>query len=585
MTLQRLFPTLVYRGHLKHNGWQAFNNRLLRESLQLRADDAGGRRWSERNYPAGYTSYNSVNRMHRVSPTFAELERRLRKHVHRLNGHGTITLAGQDIQIPRQGLGRARDIDDPRRRDGGNSFQDSRFTSLAGRIEYQQVHTVTCHGVFLQQFSGISCLKPTISDSVQAGIRFRIGHGCLDHLDAVYLSRTRGKKEGYPSHATVKVHNPFPAGKSGQVAYLFVQCPGSINVHLKEGAGRNGETDGADGFLKRPLGCEKIVLLTENDVAAGTVDILDHDPHLRNLSLKVLAQMMNFVVAPSGRDEHHHGPGAVSGYPYHQVAEQAGTAAGMEDRHPAFPDAGLDGPDNGVDQGVVQRAIADVDHVVGVAPVDADDRRGVTREKDRCHHERNSEFMNLPGNVEGPDIGAEQVDEIVKVYTEKYFPLCQKHNVKIIWEPWAGGPNIATGPVGYEALFKGFNDSPYVGLLYDPSHLQWQFMDPVQAARDFIDKIWDVHLKDTEILWHVLRKTGINPLNNARWWRFRLPGSGIVDWKGFFTVLQEAGYQGAMNIEHEDEFYYPAYANGEFTEQYKAGFRLAHKFLRQYVPE
>jgi uncharacterized protein (TIGR02466 family) len=81
MTVERLFPTLVYRGHLKHNGWQAFNNRLLRECLQLRADDAGGRRWSVSNYPGGYTSYNSVSRMHRVSPTFAELERRLQKHV------------------------------------------------------------------------------------------------------------------------------------------------------------------------------------------------------------------------------------------------------------------------------------------------------------------------------------------------------------------------------------------------------------------------------------------------------------------------------------------------------------------------
>lgn len=190
----------------------------------------------------------------------------------------------------------------------------------------------------------------------------------------------------------------------------------------------------------------------------------------------------------------------------------------------------------------------------------------------------------MSGNMPGKKLD-EQVAEIVRVYTEKYFPLCQKHNVKLCWEPWAGGPNIATGPVGYEALFKAFGNSPYVGLLFDPSHLQWQFMDPVRAARDFADKIWDVHLKDTEILWPVLRKTGINPLNNARWWRFRLPGSGIVDWKGFFTVLQEAGYQGAMNIEHEDEFYYPAYNGSDFTEQFKAGFRLTHKFLRQYVPE
>lgn len=189
----------------------------------------------------------------------------------------------------------------------------------------------------------------------------------------------------------------------------------------------------------------------------------------------------------------------------------------------------------------------------------------------------------MSGNMPGRKLD-EQVAEIVRVYTEKYFPLCQKHNVKILWEPWAGGPNIATGPVGYEALFKGFRDSPYVGLLYDPSHLQWQMMDPIQCARDFIDKIWDVHLKDTEILWHVLRRTGIHPLNNARWWRFRLPGFGIVDWKAFFTVLQEAGYQGAMNIEHEDEFYYPPYDGPNFTEQYKAGFRVAHQFLRRYVP-
>ena len=85
-------------------------------------------------------------------------------------------------------------------------------------------------------------------------------------------------------------------------------------------------------------------------------------------------------------------------------------------------------------------------------------------------------------------------------------PLCEKNKVRMLWEPYAGGPNIATGPVGWEALFKAFKDSPHVGLQFDPSHLVWQFMDPVQAARDFADKIYDVHLKDTEILWHVVRR-------------------------------------------------------------------------------
>jgi sugar phosphate isomerase/epimerase len=178
----------------------------------------------------------------------------------------------------------------------------------------------------------------------------------------------------------------------------------------------------------------------------------------------------------------------------------------------------------------------------------------------------------------------EQVDEIVRVYTEKYFPLCEKHKVRILWEPYAGGPNIGTSPVGWEALFKAFHDSPHVGLQFDPSHLIWQFMDPVQAAREFVNKIYDVHLKDTEILWPVLRKTGIHPLDKSRWWRFRLPGSGSINWAAFFTVLMEAGYQGAMNIEHEDSLYSPSYQGDNFGDGYKTGFRVAHTYLRQLVP-
>jgi sugar phosphate isomerase/epimerase len=178
-----------------------------------------------------------------------------------------------------------------------------------------------------------------------------------------------------------------------------------------------------------------------------------------------------------------------------------------------------------------------------------------------------------------------QVDEIVRVYEEKYFPACQNAKVRILWEPWQGGPNIATSPLGYEALFKGFKDSPYVGLLYDPSHLVWQMMDPIQTAKDFVDKIYDVHLKDTQIHWDIVLRGGIVPANQAQWWEFHIPGMGSIDWAGFFSVLQNAGYQGAMSIEHEDALYGALDNPGpDFSEAYKVGFRMAKRFLNQYVP-
>jgi sugar phosphate isomerase/epimerase len=187
------------------------------------------------------------------------------------------------------------------------------------------------------------------------------------------------------------------------------------------------------------------------------------------------------------------------------------------------------------------------------------------------------------GTIKGQPL-AKQVDEVVRVYTDRYFKACEQNKVKILWEPYAGGPNIATGPLGWEALFKAFGDSPWVGLQFDPSHLVWQFMDPIQAARDFASKIYDVHLKDTEILWHVLRRSGIEPVDNVRWWRFRIPGSGSMDWKAFFTVLEEVGYTGAMNIENEDNFYAPSYDGINFTESFKRGFRTAHEYLKTLVP-
>jgi uncharacterized protein (TIGR02466 family) len=81
MATQALFPTLIYAAALQKRGAQRFNQRLLRECRQLRADDGAGRNWSRTHYPGGYTSYGSQHRLYEISPTFAALRTLLKPHL------------------------------------------------------------------------------------------------------------------------------------------------------------------------------------------------------------------------------------------------------------------------------------------------------------------------------------------------------------------------------------------------------------------------------------------------------------------------------------------------------------------------
>lgn len=79
--LEAWFPTFIYGDRLRKNGARSFNRELLRECQQLREFDDAGRRWSARNYPGGYTSYGSLDKIHKMSSTFIELESHLNRHV------------------------------------------------------------------------------------------------------------------------------------------------------------------------------------------------------------------------------------------------------------------------------------------------------------------------------------------------------------------------------------------------------------------------------------------------------------------------------------------------------------------------
>ena len=79
--IQSWFATRIYQDRLRRTGGAALNRELLRECRQLREFDDAGRRWSAKNYPGGYTSYGSMDRLQEFSSTFRELEQNIDRHV------------------------------------------------------------------------------------------------------------------------------------------------------------------------------------------------------------------------------------------------------------------------------------------------------------------------------------------------------------------------------------------------------------------------------------------------------------------------------------------------------------------------
>ena len=99
MNVRSWFPTLIYCEPLQAAGLARFNDGLATECAQLRDFDAAGRRWSAKNYPGGYTSYASMNELHRFSSSFAELEKKLLRHVRAFAQTLEMDLRGRTIRL------------------------------------------------------------------------------------------------------------------------------------------------------------------------------------------------------------------------------------------------------------------------------------------------------------------------------------------------------------------------------------------------------------------------------------------------------------------------------------------------------
>ena len=94
------------------------------------------------------------------------------------------------------------------------------------------------------------------------------------------------------------------------------------------------------------------------------------------------------------------------------------------------------------------------------------------------------------------------------------------------------------------------------GFNFDPSHLYWQGVDPVEFIRAFPERQYHVHVKDAIVTLERGRagilSSHLNFGDPRRGWDFRSPGRGGVNFEEIIRALNVIGYAGPLSVEWED---------------------------------
>ncbi len=140
---------------------------------------------------------------------------------------------------------------------------------------------------------------------------------------------------------------------------------------------------------------------------------------------------------------------------------------------------------------------------------------------------------------------------------------------------WPFGVNLARTPAIWRRMFETI-PSPNFGLNIDPSHLVMQLMDPIAPIREFGPRIFHAHAKDMRIDRHRLNDIGsLEPpmLRSTA----KIPGLGDVPWGQWIGALTDAGYNGPVCVEVEDE------AFEHSLEDRKRSLRVSRKVLQPLI--
>ena len=114
---------------------------------------------------------------------------------------------------------------------------------------------------------------------------------------------------------------------------------------------------------------------------------------------------------------------------------------------------------------------------------------------------------------------------------------------------------IAFDIVTAERALEALDRREEFGFNFDPSHLEWQGVEPAKFIEAFPDRIYHVHMKDCSVM--LDGRSGILSSHldfghPARAWDFRSLGRGQVDFEQIIRALNRIGYRGPLSVEWED---------------------------------
>lgn len=155
-----------------------------------------------------------------------------------------------------------------------------------------------------------------------------------------------------------------------------------------------------------------------------------------------------------------------------------------------------------------------------------------------------------------PPTPKSMIDEGFRLLAERWNPILdvfQECGVKFALE--VHPTEIAFDIYSAERALQALDHREEFGFNFDPSHLIWQGVDPVEFIRAFPNRIYHVHMKDAKVTLN--GKTGILSSHLSfgdarRGWDFRSVGRGGVQFEEIIRALNAIGYNGPLSVEWED---------------------------------